>query len=241
MGAAEKYLLLMEEKIPDLYNAGEVDGRYNEWSDFWNSVQNNGNRTDYKRAFYNTGKIWGSTTFKPKYNITCVGDASEMFYDFGLNLPDFDLMGLLQLAGVTLDTSLATSVTQIFAYNRVVTRVPTLDFSNVSALTSVFVYCDRLETVKKIIVSPNTTFSGVFHHCPKLKNLTVGGIIGQNGFDVQRSVDLTHDSLMSIINALADKKGDSSQTWTVTLGATNIAKLTDAEKQIARNKGWALA
>ena len=46
-----------------------------------------------------------------------------------------------------------------------------------------------------------------------------------------------HDSLMVVINGL--------QTVTTTqkliLGATNLAKLTDAEKKVATDKGWTLA
>ena len=47
---------------------------------------------------------------------------------------------------------------------------------------------------------------------------------------------LTHDSLMSIINNLATV----STTQTLTLGSTNLNKLTDDEKAIATNKGWTL-
>ena len=48
---------------------------------------------------------------------------------------------------------------------------------------------------------------------------------------------LTHDSLMSIINNLATV----TTTQTLTLGSTNLAKLSSEEKAIATNKGWTLA
>ena len=48
---------------------------------------------------------------------------------------------------------------------------------------------------------------------------------------------LTHDSLMNIINGLQTV----TTTQKLTLGSTNLAKLTDAEKQIATDKGWTLA
>ena len=47
---------------------------------------------------------------------------------------------------------------------------------------------------------------------------------------------LTHNSLMSIINNLAEV----STTKTLTLGSTNLNKLTADEKAIATNKGWTL-
>lgn len=54
--------------------------------------------------------------------------------------------------------------------------------------------------------------------------------------DLHYCTNLTHDSLMIIINGLQTVTGK-----TLTLGADNLAKLTDAEKQIATDKGWTLA
>lgn len=51
------------------------------------------------------------------------------------------------------------------------------------------------------------------------------------------SVLLTHDSLLNIIDVLAD--GVSGKT--LQLGSANLNKLTAAEKAIATNKGWTLA
>jgi hypothetical protein len=44
---------------------------------------------------------------------------------------------------------------------------------------------------------------------------------------------------MSIIYALKDYSGTSTSK-TVTLGTTNLNKLTEAEKAIATQKGWSL-
>ncbi|MBO5955586.1 MAG: hypothetical protein J6Q10_02165, partial [Clostridia bacterium] len=70
----------------------------------------------------------------------------------------------------------------------------------------------------------------------------ITGKIGKNGFSVSDSKKLSYDSLMSIINALKDYSTDTSgTTYTVTLGTTNLAKLTNEEKAIATQKGWSLA
>ena len=42
---------------------------------------------------------------------------------------------------------------------------------------------------------------------------------------------------MVVINGLQTV----TETKTLTLGETNLAKLTEADKQIATNKGWTLA
>jgi hypothetical protein len=73
-----------------------------------------------------------------------------------------------------------------------------------------------------------------------LENVTFEGTIGQNGLNFSWSINLSHDSLMSIINCLKDYSGTGT-TKTVTLGATNLAKLTTAEKAVATQKGWTLA
>lgn len=44
-------------------------GRQEEWSEFWDDYQDNGNRTDYQLAFRGIG--WTSKNFKPKYDIIC--------------------------------------------------------------------------------------------------------------------------------------------------------------------------
>lgn len=98
----------------------------------------------------------------------------------------------------------------------------------------------NLVTIHNLIVNEQTTYTNnTFGSCTYLENLTITGTIGQNGFNVQWSRKLTHDSLMSIVNALEDKSADISGTeWKVTIGATNYAKLSTDEINIAINKGW---
>ena len=52
--------------------------------------------------------------------------------------------------------------------------------------------------------------------------------------------NLTKENIVNhILNKLGDNTGQSPLT--ITLGATNLAKLTDEEKAIATNKGFILA
>lgn len=124
------------------------------------------------------------------------------------------------------------------------TRIGVMDLTSMSNANSIF-YGYRLGiTIDKVIIKPDgsQTFANAFYDCGALENLTIEGVIGQNGFNVQWSTKLSHDSLMSILNALADKSTDTSGTqWIVTIGTENLAKLTDAEKRIAFQKGWDLA
>ena len=66
-------------------------------------------------------------------------------------------------------------------------------------------------------------------------------ITGNPNFKVSLSLstcnNLTNDSIMVVINGLQTV----TSTQTLTLGSTNLAKLTEAEKKIATDKGWTLA
>lgn len=66
--------------------------------------------------------------------------------------------------------------------------------------------------------------------------VNLGGFIGlQVDIDLSKAVKLTHESLMNVINKAANVTGKK-----MIFGATNLAKLTEAEKQIAIDKGWTL-
>lgn len=105
----------------------------------------------------------------------------------------------------------------------------------------VFGQCKKLVTIRKLIVEEKTSFVGAFDGCDSLENIVIEGTIGAEGYNFSWS-PLTHDSLMSIINALKDYSEDTSGTdWLVTLGSENIAKLTEDELYIAESKGWRIA
>lgn len=124
--------------------------------------------------------------------------------------------------------------------------IPIIQFHPKATYGDVFRGAKNLKTIEKLVFTQDATYapnigSGCFQDCAALENLIIEGTIYSSGLNVSWSTKLTHESLMSIINALADRSGNTSQTWTVTLGATNLAKLTDEEKQIAQGKGWVLA
>ena len=83
----------------------------------------------------------------------------------------------------------------------------------------------------------NATYSNnCFGSCTSLTDIT-GSPIFKVSVSLRDCVNLTHDSLMVVINGL--QTVTSAQT--LTLGTTNLAKLTDAEKKVATDKGWTLA
>ena len=53
--------------------------------------------------------------------------------------------------------------------------------------------------------------------------------------------NLTHDSLMDVINKLYDLASNGKNSQKLVLGSTNLAKLTEEEIAIATNKGWTVS
>ncbi|MDD7754008.1 MAG: hypothetical protein PUJ51_05820, partial [Clostridiales bacterium] len=57
----------------------------------------------------------------------------------------------------------------------------------------------------------------------------------------QQSYNLTHDSLMNVINNLYDIKTKGVKPQQLILGSGNLAKLSEEELAIAQNKGWSVS
>ena len=138
------------------------------------------------------------------------------------------------------DTSKGTDLSYMFRLCEELNSEIELNTSNCKNFNQMFNTCKKITTIRNLDMSKATTLSGMFTDCNALVNLTFVGTINKTGLDVSYSKLLSHDSLMSIINALADKTGVSG-TFKVTLGATNLAKLTAEEIAIAEGKGWTLA
>ena len=228
----------MAQSIPQVYDAGAKS----EYDRFWDTFQKNGMLGhDYRNAF---GPCWTKDNFYPKYDIAGANAGNGTFRFFSAERGTFDLAQRLEECGVVFDTSQSAIIESTF-YGAWTSRVPVISAvsANQNGLVTTFAY-STIYTIDKLILRDDgtTAFSSTFTGCSNLTNMVIEGKIGKNGFNVRWSKKLTHDSLMSIIHALQDKTADTSGTsWVVTLGAENLAKLTDGEKAIATEKGWTLA
>ncbi len=249
------------------YDEGFVDGeelgQQLQYDQFWDILQNNGKRTDYERAFCN----WqtAGAIFKPKYNIKPTGSILQMFYKFRtyISFPD-----ICKSQGIEMDFSQVTNF-QDWLYNTAVYRVGVIDCSSVTGtLTYIFNNASSLKFIDKWIVHEGiTTYNNCFANSALLESIVIEGVIAGTGFNISGHTKLTRESLLGIpltkeeaadlpstnvvelngnyyyggiIPALKDYSGTST-TKTITLGATNLAKLSDTEKAIATDKGWTLA
>ena len=225
----------MAELISESCQTAKQRGKQEEYDCFWDSYQQNGERTNYSQAFTRQG--WSDANFRPKYDIKPTEKLTHLFTMSRIT----DVVAILNECGVIIDTSKVPGSADQWTSGEV-THLPAFSFESADLLKNTFGWSYKLHTIDKVILREDggNTFDRPFVTCNELTNLTIEGKIGQSGFDVADSKNLSRDSLMSIINALQDKT-DINTTWTVTLGTTNLDKLSDAEKAMATQKGWTLA
>jgi hypothetical protein len=150
------------------------------------------------------------------------------------------------------DTSVAYALRNCFyqAYNFLKNKKEIFDFKEYGINTSkVTVYWNpfpsNIEHLKEI------NFEGIsgdsannyiycFTNNSSLIDIQEIGTISLSGFNFSNCQLLNHDTLIRILDALYDYS-DSEDTYTITLGTVNLAKLTDEEKAIATEKGWTLS
>ena len=142
----------------------------------------------------------------------------------------------------SIDTSKVEDMSGLFTGCTSVTSLDLtyLDTSNVIYFSEMFSGCTKLTSLDisswdTSNSDPQDGMSKMFDDCTNLTNLNSCPFYYSINF--YGSDKLTHDSLMSIINNL----GTVSSSQTLTIGNTNLAKLTSDEIAVATNKGWTVA
>jgi hypothetical protein len=160
------------------------------------------------------------------------------------------------------DTSKADNMTAMFSNCTNLMQVPLLNTANVVHFDEMFYNCSSLTVVPQFdttnLYSANLMFGGCsklvsvplldFTNAKELRSMLLGcsELTDLKGFtnlsvnlDLSSSRKLTADSIMNVINQAADLS--ETDNATLTLGTTNISKLTEEQIAIATSKGWTLA
>ena len=183
------------------------------------------------------------------FNTENVTDMESMFsnnsYLKTLNLSNFNT------------DNVSSTFYMIFANNRALTQLDASMFntSQVYEMSNAFYNDVKLETLN--IGSWNAekvvNIGSAFYGCSKLANLTFMTNLGkgylttssennsQYKLDFTSCKNLTHDSLMDVINKLYDIKTKGCKAQQLVLGSTNLAKLTSEEIAGATEKGWSVS
>ena len=113
--------------------------------------------------------------------------------------------------------------------------------------TNVFYGCTSLKTVylpSSITTATDNSLTSTsnyyyaFYNCTALEDVQLGQDWNMS-LRLNVSNNLTVQSMVAMFNSLKDLTGETAKT--LTLGSTNLAKLTDEQKAIAINKNWTLA
>ena len=183
----------------------------------------------------------------PELNTSNVTNMYGMFMDCSslVTIPQFDTSNVTSMSAMfsgcsslvtipQLNTSNVRNMDTTFSDCISLTSIPQLDTSKVEGMFRTFRSCSNLTTIPQINVSKVTGMNSIFSGCSSLKTILMYGM--KVNFDISASTKFEESDLVTILNNLATV----TSTKTLTMGATNLAKLTDEEKAIATNKGWTL-
>ena len=98
-----------------------------------------------------------------------------------------------------------------------------------------FSTCSSLTSIPSFDVSKVTRMDSMFSDCSSLETIHMINIGAD--LDISSSTKFTREALLEIIGNLKTV----TTTKRLTMGSTNLAKLTEEDKAIATNKGWTLA
>ena len=189
-----------EQKVFDAGKKAEYDA-------FWDKFQTNGNRADYRYAFAGFG--WNDEMFKPKYPIKPREASGSIFHSTKIT----DIKAIVESNGIEIDFSNATNLEMLFNSSQV-TRFGTIDTRGCKGVGYMLYSATKLKSVDKIILKEDGSqaVNNFAEKCVQLVDITIEGVIGQNGFTVQQSTKLSKSSWQSIINALSTTTSDLSIT-----------------------------
>lgn len=197
-------------------------GRTNEYDTFWDSCQEYGNRTGYMYGF--GGRSWTDETFKPKYDITPVGNCSYMFRYSKIT----DVTACLKEQGIDgLDFTNVTTSNYLFR-DSIITKLPKIIIGDYTMMNGFFPYAENLEVIEELYLPPTyDAQAGVlFNYCGKLRECNITGTVTKD-IDFTDSSLLTTEDAINTIQHLKDYSSDETKRnkYTLTFHADVWARL----------------
>lgn len=202
-------------------------------SDFKELIQNidTSNMTDFSYMFHSSE--FSELNFS-NWNMNRAINIQYMFYTSKFTKIDFSNCNIQNINNMMYMCYGASNLTELNLTN--------CDTSNVTNMNLAFYNCKSLVKILGILnMNQLSSFTNVFganaNNSPKLLQQVQIKNLNASGLNLSACENLSHDSLMYLINNLVE----SATAKTVSLGTVNLAKLTDEEKAIATNKNWTLA
>ena len=178
----------MAQGVDAVFDEGQTAGK----EGFWDDLQNEGKRTDYRYAFFNTG----FTSVDPKWPIKVLNADSFMAGANRLVTVNWDKFDLSEVS----------SLYNAFGFCYLLQEVDTdlnVTATGATLMNSIFRNCYALQRVKKLTAFPAAVWKQSFEGCGELTHIIFDGTIGSSGLDLHWSTKLDRESIESIINALS--------------------------------------
>ena len=176
----------------------------------------------------------------PTFDTSKVTDMSYMFAKTGhlgtrLLLPEpfFDTSNVTDMYGMFNGENSRIGFSMIQSRNSL-PEVPLFNTSKVTDITSMFRSCGKLKIIPAYDFSNVTSASYIIMNTSNLEQFLPTGL--KVSFDLSASTKFTREALVVVLNNL----GTPTSTETLTLGSTNLSKLTEEDIAIATDKNWTL-
>ena len=212
-----------------LKRAGEVVK-----NEFWDGFTNNGNRTEYARAF----AYWGMEYIRPTRKIVfTTSDAGLNTFAHNTNLKKVEA-AYFDFSQKPRGTGNQSGYYYTFYNCKALEEIEDIGMQADYCHYNSFRNCDALHTIAKIRCDENTIFTEAFTSSNRLENITFEGTIGQNLYIA--SPKLSEKSISNIVSCLSDTA--SGKTLTLSQTARNNA-FTDTEwaALIATKLNWTIS
>lgn len=175
----------------------------------------------------------------PKFDTSNVTNANYMCSGCSslLKIPQYNLENV-------------TSASYLFQNCNNLLTAPDLNLKKVTSLSIIFYSCINLTSIGIVDCDSATTVTNFFGYSALNNLINVGGfrnlgakssLSGTTSSFIDYMPNLTRQSLLNIFNLLYDRASAGYSVVTLKLHANHHAKLTDEDKAIATNKGWALS
>ena len=170
----------------------------------------------------------------PKYNTSNVTNMSYMFAGCSsksciLPNPFFDTSNVVNMSYM-----FSTYIPLEGYYNNGYSEIPIFNTTKVTNISYMFYHNSELLIIPAFDFSNVTDANAAFGNCKNLEQFLPTGL--KVSFYLSDSTKLTREALVVVLNNL----GTPTSTQTLTLGSTNLAKLTEEDIAIATEKNWTL-
>lgn len=141
-----------------------------------------------------------------------------------------------------INTESCTNMSTMFSTCFNLKYVNLTDTSKVTNMFNLFLDCQNLQGIENINFESVSNIKNMFVRCYSLSNINNISNIKISGINFSECKILSYDTLLRIINALYDYVSEGNEeTHTITLGSTNLAKLTEEEIAVGTEKGWTIS